>query len=97
VSKARPKPPDICPVCGEEVPRNALACPECGADHNSGWKEDADAEGLAGEDPDDFDYDQFLEDEFGTPRKQGGIKRLWWVTAVVLLFAFVLFYVLALS
>jgi hypothetical protein len=28
-------------VCGEEVSPNAKACRECGADENSGWKEDA--------------------------------------------------------
>ena len=35
--------PKVCPVCGEDVPRTALACPECGADHTSGWREDAEA------------------------------------------------------
>jgi hypothetical protein len=34
-------PPDICPVCGESVPRAARACPGCGADERSGWNEDA--------------------------------------------------------
>ncbi|MDI1318927.1 MAG: zinc ribbon domain-containing protein [bacterium] len=34
-------PPDVCPVCGESVPRNARACPGCGADERSGWNEDA--------------------------------------------------------
>jgi hypothetical protein len=33
--------PEVCPVCGENVPRGAEACPECGACHESGWKEDA--------------------------------------------------------
>jgi len=31
----------VCPVCGEEVPIKALACPECGADDETGWSEDA--------------------------------------------------------
>ncbi len=34
-------PPEVCPVCQEEVPRHAKACPECGADERSGWNEDA--------------------------------------------------------
>lgn len=34
-------PPTICPVCGEPVPRQARACPGCGADERSGWDEDA--------------------------------------------------------
>lgn len=35
------KPPAVCPVCHEDVPPKAKACPECGADERSGWKEDA--------------------------------------------------------
>ena len=35
------KPPDFCPVCGEEISPNAKACPECGADERSGWNEEA--------------------------------------------------------
>lgn len=34
-------PPGECPVCGEDVPRGARACPGCGADERSGWDEDA--------------------------------------------------------
>ena len=29
-----------CPNCGEPVPAGALACPACGADHETGWSED---------------------------------------------------------
>jgi len=34
-------PPSECPVCGEDVPRGARACPGCGADERSGWNEEA--------------------------------------------------------
>jgi hypothetical protein len=34
-------PPAECPVCGAAVPRNARACPGCGADERSGWNEEA--------------------------------------------------------
>ncbi len=34
--RLRPRTPEVCPVCGEEVRRDALACSQCGADHNSG-------------------------------------------------------------
>ena len=33
--------PAICPVCDEDVPPKAKACPNCGADERSGWREDA--------------------------------------------------------
>jgi hypothetical protein len=34
------KSPEVCPVCYEEVPPRAKACPSCGADERSGWNED---------------------------------------------------------
>lgn len=86
------KAPETCPVCGEDVPRDALACPECGADHNSGWREDADSIDVSGG---DFDYDEFTEREFGTSPKPHGVKPIWWITAIALLVAFVAFYVFA--
>ncbi len=85
--KPKPKTPDVCPVCGEDVPRGALACPECGADHESGWREDAEAydgSGLFCED-EEFDYDEFLQKEFGASPKPEGVKTVWWITAIVLI------------
>lgn len=88
----RPEPPEVCPVCGEDVPRNALACPECGADHEGGWKEGAELyDGLDLPD-EDFNYEEFVEKEFGAGPKPHGIKPLWWITALVLLIATVLGY-----
>jgi hypothetical protein len=76
--------PAVCPVCGEDVPRGALACPECGADHNSGWREDAAS--YDGVDlPDEFDYDEFARREFGSSPKPVGTSRIWWITAIVVL------------
>ena len=84
-------PPAVCPVCGEDVPRNALACPECGADHNSGWREDA--ERYDGVDlPEEFDYEDFTRREFGgKSAKPPGISSLWWITAIVVLALTVLY------
>ena len=79
--------PAVCPVCGEDVPRNALACPECGADERSGWRKDAlvyDGAGLA---EDDFDYDQFVEEEFGTPAKPRCLSTFWWVAGILVILA----------
>jgi len=90
--KQKPSAPDVCPVCGDEVPPNASACPQCGADHNSGWKENT-YDGLELPD-DDFDYDEFIKQEFGSSVRPAGIKPLWWITALLLiiLFAAIYFY-----
>ena len=39
-------PPEVCPNCGADVPRNAKACPECGSDEKTGWSETAYASNL---------------------------------------------------
>jgi hypothetical protein len=79
------RPPKVCPVCGEDVPPKALACPECGSCHNTGWKEGADTyDGLDLPD-DEFGYDEYVKKEFGGAAKPGGGNAIWWVTGLVLL------------
>lgn len=80
--------PEICPVCGEDVPRGASACPECGADHLSGWREDADETGGLDLPEEEFDYDKFVEREFGGGVKPEGVSWVWWAAAVAALLAF---------
>ena len=84
-------PPETCPVCGEDVPRNALACPECGADHNSGWKDDADAYDGVDLPDDSFDYGEFIKREFQVSRRPG-IKVVWWIAGILLLLALLTLY-----
>ena len=79
------QPPEICPVCGEDVPRNARACPECGACEESGWSEGAEAIDAVGGGSEEFDYDRFVEEEFGQPPRKPAIGWLWWLVALVLL------------
>ncbi len=74
------------------MPRNALACRECGADHHSGWRLEADADDALGEAEEDFDYNEFVQNEFGSSIKPRGISTVWWITAVVVLVALLLFY-----
>ena len=80
--------PEICPVCGAEPPRGALACPECGACPETGWGEDSYSSDLGLPDEDDFDYDEFIDEEFGDGKKRAtrtGIHIGWrWVAAVML-------------
>jgi hypothetical protein len=80
--------PKECPVCGEDVPPRALACPECGACHETGWREDsATYDGLdlpdeawAGDD----DEDEAVPDR---GRPAGSIRPFWRVVTIVALVA----------
>jgi uncharacterized membrane protein YvbJ len=89
------KTPEVCPVCGEDVPRGALACPQCGADHNSGWRHDADTYEALDLPDEDFNYDEFVRREFGSSPKPAGMKMIWWITAILILIASIALYFLA--
>ena len=80
--------PFSCPVCGEEVPPNAKACPECGACGKSGWNSRPHTDGLDLPD-DEFNYDKFLQDEFGRASRPRGRQQFWWWIALLVLIAFV--------
>ena len=81
--------PEVCPNCGGDVPRNALACPECGADEKTGWSEAAKYDGLDLPD-EDFDYNEYVEREFGAKKPvPQGIPWFWWLIALVLVVVFV--------
>lgn len=82
-------PPESCPNCGADVPSKALCCPECGADEKTGWSEAAQEARLGISN--DFDYEEFVEEEFGSkPKvKPPGVSWFWWVVATLLLLAFV--------
>ena len=86
-----PPPPEVCPHCGAFVPRRARACPECGADETTGWSERAAGQRLDLPE-DEFDYEEFAQREFGTPRKvaRPPIGWLWWAVAVLLVLGFLL-------
>jgi len=84
-------PPEICPNCGADVPPRAKACPECGADEGTGWAEDAQAGGLDLPDQ-EFDYEEFVQREFGAKKAvPHGVRWLWWVVAIVLAVVFLVF------
>jgi hypothetical protein len=76
-----------CPNCGADVPLNARACPECGSDKDTGWAESAETDHLSLPDGEDFNYDDFVQREFGGGEKvvPRGIAWYWWATAVLLL------------
>ncbi len=77
------RPPPVCPVCGTDVPPDAVACPECGACHDSGWKEDAGA--YDGVDLLDVAY----EDDDGKVRWRAkpGLHPFWRIVALIAVLA----------
>ena len=90
---ARFRPPGDCPNCDGQVPARAKACPSCGATAQAGWDDPLGDEGLDLPDADDFDYDAYVEREFGTahPKRTHGRRWLWPVVALVLVGAFLWF------
>jgi RNA polymerase subunit RPABC4/transcription elongation factor Spt4 len=86
--------PEICPNCGAEVPPKSRACPECGADEQTGWSERAAAQRLGIPDDEDFDYDEFVKEEFGEKKSttRPPIGWFWWVVAVGLLIAIAFYF-----
>jgi hypothetical protein len=70
------------------VPPDAKACPECGSCEATGWSEKAASDALDLPDQ-EFDYDEFVREEFGE-RKVGQRRHSWWWLVVVILVIFVL-------
>ena len=78
----------ICPGCGDEVKVGSPGCPRC--DNLDPWEieENQIQDGLDLPGDDDFDYEEFVEKEFGDNIPGKGIRLFWWITAVILLIAF---------
>jgi hypothetical protein len=77
-------PPDECANCGATIPRNARACPECGADERTGWRETSIYDSLdlpeaAWKDDDAQGHSRRLN------RHVNGIAWYWWAVGVGLL------------
>lgn len=82
--------PAYCPQCGAALPPKARACPECGSDDQTGWSDAARTDGLGLPD-EEFNYDEFVKEEFGGGAggpKPRGIGWFWWVIALLVLVAF---------
>jgi uncharacterized membrane protein YvbJ len=76
-----------CPHCGEEIRADARFCRHCGSSDADGWSEEDET------DMDDFDYEQFVEENFTTGSTNTRTRPLWRLVAVVLLLLFALGYV----
>lgn len=78
-------------MCGEDVPPTALACSNCGADHRSGWQENTESYDGVDLPDNDFNYEEFVKQEFGSLSRPA-IKRVWWITAILLIAVLVAIY-----
>jgi len=86
--------PEVCPVCGAEVPRGAYACSACGADERSGWNEEETRyDGL--DLPEDC-FNDFAEKEelTASSKNRGGAKIVIAIVTILTLLAFCLSFVL---
>lgn len=80
------QPPDECAHCGAAIPRQAKACPDCGADERTGWREADPYDGI--DLPTEVFEDDSAPDENRrrTPAPRvNGVAWYWWTVGVVLL------------
>lgn len=87
------RPPEECANCGAAIPRTAKACPECGADERTGWRETEETryDGI------DLPASAFEDDDTPkrTPSPQvNGLAWYWWLVGVVLLGIILMGYVM---
>lgn len=68
-----------CPHCGGEIAATASSCRHCGSSDQDGWRDDD-----IGVD-DDFDYDDFVDENFSGSRRARLPARIWQWTAAGLL------------
>ena len=77
-------PPRECANCGASIPRQARACPECGADERTGWRDTSLYDGL------DLPEEAWREDDSAAGQRQRSMPRVngvpwyWWVVGVLL-------------
>jgi hypothetical protein len=76
------RPPEACANCGAAIPPRAKACPACGADERTGWRDESVYDGL------DLP-DEAYRDEPRAPRRSG-LAWYWIVAGLLVLAALVL-------
>ena len=70
--------PDHCAVCGEAIPPRARACPGCGADERTGWREQSIYDGL------DLPGEETESSARTRSRSSTGLRWSTWVILVAL-------------
>jgi hypothetical protein len=80
----RPAPPE-CANCGAAIPPGARACPECGADERTGWREASIYDGI---DLPEEAFEAREKQTVRTRRNVNGVPWYWWSVGVVILLLF---------
>lgn len=80
------QPPEECAQCGAAIPARAKACPECGADERTGWREADPYDGI------DLPGEAFADEASEAEKKPAaatarvnGVPWYWWTVGIVLL------------
>lgn len=77
-----------CSHCGGEILDTAKFCQHCGSSESDGWSERALYGDSTSHEQDDFDYEEFIADEFGEQPFKTETRNLWRLVAFVLLILF---------
>lgn len=77
-SDSRPSAPEECAICGAPIPRHARACPACGADERTGWREQSLYDGL------DLPDEAWADDEPADARPVRRTIPWYWLAAAIL-------------
>jgi hypothetical protein len=87
---SEPAAPDECANCGAPIPPRARACPSCGADERTGWREN-DATRYDGLDlPDSAFEDEPVARKFPRGGPRAGLPWYWIVAAGLIFVALIL-------
>lgn len=78
-----PSPPE-CANCGTDIPSGARACPECGADERTGWRDTDLYDGL---DLPEAAWSDAGTDDKPLPRE---LPWYWWAAGMTVLIGFIL-------
>ena len=78
--------PTECANCGASIPRGAKACPECGADERTGWRETSVYDNL--DLPESaFEDETTPQSRRTSPNRINGLAWYWWAVGLVVLLA----------
>ena len=80
----RSVPPEDCAQCGEPIPRNVHACPSCGADERTGWRETSIYDGLDLPEETEDENDYTGKRQFNH-RSGNDLRWYWFATLIVVL------------